>query len=218
MAKAVSYYRVSTDKQGRSGLGLEAQQKAVRDFAQFHSLELVNEFTEIETGKGNKRPILKQAIQHCIDENAVLLLAKQDRLARDVEFVSSLLNSKIKFISVDYPDAPRLLVHIRAAVDEDERVRISIRTKEALAAAKERGVILGKYGRDVLSKRNADKANEYAKKMKPTIERLRAQGYTTIRQITKRLNRLRIKTYKGTGFKWHPTTVFNLINRINKLL
>src|ERR1700733_8691988 len=139
----VCYYRVSTQKQGRSGLGLEAQQKAVRDHLNGGNWKVVGEFTEVETGKRADRPQLAAALAACRLHGAKLIIAKLDRLARNVHFISGLMESKVDFVAVDFPQANRLTVHILAAVAEHEAKMISERTKVALAAARARGVKLG---------------------------------------------------------------------------
>jgi DNA invertase Pin-like site-specific DNA recombinase len=141
----VAYYRVSTERQGRSGLGLEAQQKAVRDHLNGGDWKLVGEFTEVESGKRSDRPKLAEALKACRVRGATLIIAKLDRLARNVHFVSGLMESGVEFTAVDFPQANRLAVHILAAVAEHEAKMISERTKAALAAAKARGVKLGGF-------------------------------------------------------------------------
>ena len=145
MAKGrfVAYYRVSTEKQGRSGLGLEAQQEAVRTHLNGGNWHLAAEVVEIESGKRNDRPKLAEALRLCRLHGATLIIAKLDRLARNVAFISNLMESGVEFTAVDFPQANRLTVHILAAVAEHEREMISKRTKDALAAAKARGVKLG---------------------------------------------------------------------------
>ena len=139
--KYISYYRVSTEKQGASGLGLEAQRKAVIDFIKPENIGL--EFTEIESGRKKERPILKQAIETCKIINATLVIAKLDRLARNVSFVSALLDSGIKFVCCDMPTANELTIHIYSAIAQEEAKRISQRTKDALAVKKAQGFKLG---------------------------------------------------------------------------
>ncbi|MCO6458559.1 MAG: recombinase family protein [Pirellulaceae bacterium] len=139
----IAYYRVSTRKQQQSGLGLEGQQAAVKDYARGQDARLLAEFTEVETGKISDRPELTKAIAHAKRARAVLVVAKLDRLARNVAFTSALLESGVEFLACDNPHANRLTLHILAAVAEDEARRISERTKDALAAAKRRGVKLG---------------------------------------------------------------------------
>src|SRR5690606_17857566 len=150
MKKAIPYYRVSTLRQGESGLGLEAQQKAVRDYAARFNFALLPECIEIESGKKNNRPVLHEALAKCKKQNAVLLIAKLDRLSRNVAFIAQLMEAGIDFLAVDNPHANKLMLHIMAAFAEHEREQISKRTKAALASAKNRGVQLGKNGRNVL--------------------------------------------------------------------
>src|SRR5215469_5908263 len=141
--KHVAYYRVSTARQGRSGLGLEAQRQAVSDYLNGGAWDLVAEFTEIESGKRNDRPELSRALELCRRQKATLVIAKLDRLARNVAFIANLMESRVDFVAVDMPQANRLTVHILAAVAEHEREMIVARTKAALAAAKARGKRLG---------------------------------------------------------------------------
>ena len=141
---AIAYYRVSTQKQGQSGLGLDAQQTAVKRYAAANGLTITQEFTEVETGTGKRaRVAIYQALAAAKEAGAVLLIAKLDRLARNVHFISGLMESGVKFVAVDMPTVTNLTLHILAAVAEEEAKMISQRTKAALAAAKERGVILG---------------------------------------------------------------------------
>lgn len=140
--KFIAYYRVSTDRQGQSGLGLDAQHTAVMSHITGHS-ELIAEFTEIESGKKSDRPQLAAALAACKKQKAKLIIAKLDRLARNVAFIANLMESGVEFIAVDNPHANKLMVHMLAAFAEHEREQISKRTKEALAAAKVRGIPLG---------------------------------------------------------------------------
>jgi DNA invertase Pin-like site-specific DNA recombinase len=142
----VTYYRVSTDRQGRSGLGLEAQREAVARYLASVGGNLVAEHTEIETGKRNDRPELAKALAVCRKRRTKLVIAKLDRLSRNVAFIAALMDSNVEFVACDNPHAARLTLHILAAVAEHEREMISIRTKAALAAAKARGKALGRYG------------------------------------------------------------------------
>ena len=141
--KFIAYYRVSTQKQGRSGLGLEAQQRAVREHLNGGRWQLLAELVEVESGKRNDRPKLAEALALCRMHRAKLLVAKLDRLARNVAFISALMESGVEFEAVDMPQANRLTVHILAAMAEHEAAAISARTKAALSAAKARGVQLG---------------------------------------------------------------------------
>ena len=156
----VTYLRVSTARQGKSGLGLEAQQKSVADYLSTGEWDLLEEFVEVESGKNSKRPKLLEAIELCKASGAKLLVAKLDRLARDAAFLMNLKDAGIDFVCADMPEANRLTIGIMALVAEQEREAISKRTKEALAAAKARGVQLGAYrdGVYVGGKGNADTA------------------------------------------------------------
>ena len=142
MKSYVGYFRVSTDRQGRSGLGLEAQQAAAREFVNSHG-QLVAEYTEIETGKRGDRPQLTKALAHSRRQKATLVIPKLDRLARNVAFTAALMESGADFVACDIPEANRLTIHILAAVAEDEAHRISERTKAALKAYRARGGLLG---------------------------------------------------------------------------
>lgn len=140
---AVAYYRVSTQKQGASGLGLEAQEASVNAYAQAHGLTITAAFTEVESGRKRNRPQLEAALSASARSGAVLLIAKLDRLARNVAFISALMESGVDFVAVDMPEADRLTVHVMAAVAEREAQLISARTKAALAARKARGLPVG---------------------------------------------------------------------------
>lgn len=143
MNNLIAYYRVSSKRQGRSGLGLEAQESAVADYARQHGGKVLACYTEVESGKRADRPELARAIAHAKRARATLVVAKLDRLARNVAFTSKLMDSGVDFVCCDNPHATRLTIHILAAVAEDEARRISERTKAALAAAKRRGTKLG---------------------------------------------------------------------------
>jgi DNA invertase Pin-like site-specific DNA recombinase len=141
--KFIAYFRVSTDKQGKSGLGLQAQRKAVLDYLDGGRCSLVQEFVEIESGKHNERPQLAAALAACKKHKARLVIAKLDRLSRNLAFIATLMESGVEFVAVDNPHATKLTVHILAAVAEHEREMISERTRAALRAAKARGTRLG---------------------------------------------------------------------------
>jgi DNA invertase Pin-like site-specific DNA recombinase len=213
--KYVAYYRVSTERQGRSGLGLEAQRKAVLDHLNGGGWKLLGEFTEVETGKGSnalaKRPQLQAALDLCRKQKATLLIAKLDRLARNVHFVSGLMESGVDFVAADMPMANRLTVHILAAVAEHEREMISQRTKAALAAAKARGVQLGQHGKEVLSRLNGQEAAKRARELRPLLNELAAAGFSSTRLIAAELNRRGVKSPRGRS--WHQTSVARLLSR-----
>jgi len=215
MKKAVTYYRVSTERQGQSGLGLDAQREAVQNFARVHGFILTGEFVEVESGKKNERPMLLEALAACKREQAVLLIARLDRLGRNLAFISKLMESGVDFKAVDNPFADKFTVHILAAVAEKEGEDISKRTTAALKAAKERGVQLGSHGKYVLSQLNKKRAEEFAISMMALIGVLQEKGLKTIREITDELNRLGIPTYRNKDTKWHVSTVHKIISRYN---
>lgn len=206
----VAYYRVSTDSQGVSGLGLEAQRGAVRRFICGRG-ELLAEFTEVESGKRHKnRPQLLAALSQCESRRAVLVIAKLDRLARNVAFIANLMNSKTQFVAVDMPAANRLTMHILAAVAEHERDMISQRTKDALAAAKARGTRLGnpRAKEMVAAARDARNIPPVAPESGEMIAHLYAQG-ASWRGIAREMNQLALPT--PLGRKWHGKTVKSYI-------
>ena len=211
MKKAIPYYRVSTDQQGQSKLGLEAQQQSVHQFARLNDLSLLQEFTEVESGRKNKRPVLQEALLMCKRENAVLLIAKLDRLGRNVAFISKLMEANVEFVAVDNPYANKLIVHIMAAFAEFEADQISKRTKEALQAAKSRGIALGKHG-IILSKKNKAASQKFIREIKPVIIGLQKAGFRTVREIRNELNRLNVPTYHNQ--KWHLSTVHKILKSI----
>ena len=215
-AKAfVAYYRVSTERQGKSGLGLEGQRKAVLDFINGGRVNLIAEFTEVETGKRNDRPELDKAIKLCRKERATLAIAKLDRLARNVAFIANLMDAGVDFIAVDMPYANPLTVHILAAVAQHERGMISERTKAALQAAKARGVKLGspdpgKGSRAGVTAHKA-KADRFAANVAPVIGEIEGSGVRTLAGIAKALNARGIATARGGD--WYPATVRNVVLR-----
>jgi DNA invertase Pin-like site-specific DNA recombinase len=215
MRQAVAYYRVSTKRQEESGLGLEAQKKAVFYYAKATGLKIVQEFTETESGKNSKRPKLKLALRQCRKQNALLVIAKLDRLARNVAFISALMESKIDFVAVDNPSANDFIKHVTAAWAQYERVEISNRTKAALAAAKAKGVKLGANA-NRLAQINKERSEDFVRRMQPIIETLRDEGITSIRKIAEELKCRRIKTFRGR-YKWQRTSVYNLLLKLNRL-
>lgn len=169
ISKYVSYFRVSTDKQGKSGLGLEAQQSSVGQFIERHRGEILDSFTEVESGKKADRPELEKAIRRCKLTGATLVIAKLDRLSRDIAFIANLQKSKVEFVCVDMPDANTLTIGMMSVLAQYERELISERTKAGLAAAKRRGV---KLGNPTLHKvRNTDTSVARAIKQKLAAER-----------------------------------------------
>ena len=204
----ITYFRISTDKQGKSGLGLEAQRTAVQEFTQIKGWTITGEFTEVESGKKKVRPKLAEAIKEAKRQKAKLVIAKLDRLARNVHFISGLMESNVDFVAVDMPTADRFMLHVYAAMAEEEGRRISQRTKAALAAAKARGVKLGKNGK-VLAEKNKRDAQAFAETMRPIIEEIKAEGHTTVRAICAELNSRRIPSREGG--RWHISSVSSVL-------
>jgi DNA invertase Pin-like site-specific DNA recombinase len=220
VGRFVAYLRVSTQRQGASGLGLEAQRKASADYLNGGSWQLVAEHVEVESGKRDDRPELAQALAACRVHGATLIIAKLDRLARNVAFISNLMAAGVEFVAVDFPQANRLTVHILAAVAEHEREMISARTKAALAAAKVRGVRLGNpanlrdrpkgAARSAVVRR--ERAERRAADLRPMIEAIQAREATSLRAIAAELTRRGIPTPRGTGV-WQAVQVQRVLNR-----
>lgn len=218
--KYIAYYRVSTDKQGASGLGLEAQRSDVRRFIHPENIDL--ELTEIESGKKAQRPVLNEAIALCHKHGATLLIAKLDRLSRDVFFISNLMKSGIKFIAVDQPSATELTIHIYAAMAQDERQRISKRTKDALAVKKAQGIKLGSpqnltneaREKAVISIKSKALNNENNIRAKAIINLLNSKGLT-LQTIANELNASGFKTSQGNEFK--PMQIKRLLTIPNEM-
>ena len=213
----VSYLRVSTDRQGRSGLGIEAQRAAVASYLSGFGAAPVAEFVEVESGKRADRPELARALTECRVRKATLVIAKLDRLARDAHFLLGLQRSGIAFTAADMPNANRLTVGIMAMVAEEERRAISARTKAALAAAKARGVKLGgradslkntEVGRQRAKEVRQGKAAARANDLGPVIEAIRAEGIASATGIAKALNERGIPAPRGG--KWQAVQVQRL--------
>jgi DNA invertase Pin-like site-specific DNA recombinase len=208
--KFVAYYRVSTDRQGRSGLELEAQREAVLRHLASHARELHAEFCEVESGRRNDRPQLAAAIAAAKKAKATLIIAKLDRLARNVHFVSGLMESGVDFVAADNPHANKLMVHMLAAFAEHEREQISQRTKDALAAAKARGIRLGRNATDRLAPTYRAEAMERARQLAPLLAELKIAGMSA-RQMAAQLTVRGIPT--PTGARWHAQTVIRMLDR-----
>jgi DNA invertase Pin-like site-specific DNA recombinase len=194
---------------------LEAQQQAVSVFLHGHGELIIESFTEVESGRRNDRPQLAAALAACRKHKAVLIIAKLDRLVRNVHFISGLMESGVEFVAVDMPEANRLTIHILAAVAEHEREMISKRTKDALQAAKSRGTKLGspapKRGAAIRSRVLKEKAERFANQVLPIIKDLQLQGITSYKAIARALNARGIAT--ANRRQWYGTTVKNLLNR-----
>lgn len=214
MKQAIAYYRVSTRKQGKCGLGLKAQEFVVRNFCKYNNFDIVDEVIEVKSTR-KFRDGLQEALEQCKKRKCIFIAARLDRMGRDVEEIAAIIKSDVEVMIVDTPNASDFLLHIQAAVAQDARDRISINTKNALAAAKRKGVILGKNGK-ALSETNKRAAENFAKKLSPLLASLKMKGITTVRAISKELNKRGIKTFRRDG-RWHPTTVHSLLNRLNNL-
>jgi len=218
----IAYYRVSTARQGRSGLGLEAQRTAVTDYLNGGRWKLCAEFTEVESGKRSDRPQLEKAMAACRLHRATLVIAKLDRLARNVRFIANLMDSGVDFVAVDMPAANKLTVHIMAAMAEHEAEAISIRTRNALAAAKARGVQLGgdRGNLPAVARKGAkasvavrqQRAIDRARDLGDVIEELRGEGRTSLRQIADGLNEREITAPRG-GI-WRVGQIASLLKQL----
>ncbi len=210
----VAYYRVSTDRQGRSGLGLDAQAESVRRHVERAQGEIVASFTEVESGKRADRPELVRALDVAGRRRATLVIARLDRLSRNLAFIANLMESRVDFIACDNPHATRLTLHILAAVAEHEREMISARTKAALAVAKARGVRLGNprpsQAQMIGAAANRAAADRFAARMYDQVVGLRGQGLS-LRQIAAELNGRGIATARGRG--WAPQQVRAVLAR-----
>jgi DNA invertase Pin-like site-specific DNA recombinase len=211
MQRWVSYLRVSTEKQGASGLGLEAQRDAVTTFASSRRGEIIAEYVEVESGKKDDRPALARAIAHAKRVGATLLIAKLDRLARSVALISSLMETGVDFVAADMPDANRFVLHIMSAVAEYEREQISARTKAALAAAKARGVKLGANGR-ALADRAIREASEFALPLEAVVREIIDGGARNVRDVAAGLNSRCIPA--RLGGLWWPSNTAVLMKRL----
>lgn len=221
--KLVTYFRVSTVKQGRSGLGLEAQQDAVSRYAAQVGGEVVRSFTEVESGKINQRPELTKALHLAKVTGATLAIAKLDRLSRNAAFLLTLRDSGAKFVAADMPEANNFTIGIMALVAQNEREAISKRTKEALAAAKRRGTRLGNpNGATALRKANKGnkasvatikaKADRHAQDLLPVVQSLHQEGITSLAAVADALNSRGMLTPRGGT--WHKSSVSNLLARL----
>jgi DNA invertase Pin-like site-specific DNA recombinase len=225
LRRAIAYYRVSTQRQGRSGLGIEAQRNVVERFAAAEEFEIIGEFVEVETGKGadaiDRRPRLAHALALARRERCPVIVAKLDRLSRDVAFISGLMAQRVPFIVAELgADADPFMLHLYAALAEKERRLISERTRAALTARKAQGARLGNpstsaaaasKGREVC----IAEAERFATSVLPIITALQGAGVTTYRGIATALNARGVRTARGG--RWQVSNVRNLIARISAL-
>jgi DNA invertase Pin-like site-specific DNA recombinase len=215
-SKFAVYYRVSTARQGASGLGLDAQRASVAQYVAAVSGEVVAEFQEVESGRksDNARPELAKALTECKKTGAHLLVAKLDRLARSVHFVSGLMQAKVRFVACDLPEANDLTIHIMAAFAEHEAKRIGERTRDALAAAKKRGVELGKTGQANLNRHLGERkatADGFAERLRREVRGMQAEGLTTA-EMVRELNAKGITTAQGG--RWQQVQLSRVIARL----
>jgi DNA invertase Pin-like site-specific DNA recombinase len=216
----VAYFRVSTEKQGVSGLGLEAQRNSVERYVSGAGGVISAEFQEIESGKRNDRPEIAAALAACRAHRAILIIAKLDRLARNVAFISNLMESGVDFVAADMPMANRLTVHILAAVAEHEREMISQRTKAALAAAKARGTKLGnpqlKAGNRASAiaagQVRARQARAKARDIWPFIDAAKKAGCRTLAELAEALTARGVRTPGGRS-RWSPEQIRRVIGK-----
>jgi DNA invertase Pin-like site-specific DNA recombinase len=223
MKRAVAYLRVSTAKQGRNGLGIEAQRQAVETFAAAHGFEIRAELVEVETGKGsdalNRRPQLAAALQAArkLGKDTPVIVAKLDRLSRDVAFISGLMAQKVPFIVAELgADADPFMLHLYAALAEKERALIAARTKAALQTARDRGVTLGNpklaQAREAANSRKRAEADQTASRVMPVIESIRRTGVKSLREIAAELEARGIRTPRG-GTAWTAMAVKRILDR-----
>ena len=218
--RAFFYIRVSTAQQGRSGLGMEAQRQALQHFARTEAIEVLGEYVEVETGKGSdaleRRPQLKAALASARKHRCHIAVSKLDRLSRDVHFTSGLMAHKVPFWVAELgSDVDPFVLHLFAALAEKERALISIRTRQALAAAKARGVTLGNPRLHVARKSAVEtvtaSADKFAANVLPIIREAQKAGATTLRDIAAALNARGVATARGG--QWHATSVSNILER-----
>jgi DNA invertase Pin-like site-specific DNA recombinase len=224
-SQAIAYCRVSTQKQGRSGLGIEAQREAIARFAQAEGISLIGEHVEVETGKGadalDRRPQLAMALAEARRAKCPVVVAKLDRLSRDVAFISGLMAQRVPFVVAELGvDADPFMLHLYAALAEKERSLVSQRTRAALAAKKAQGVKLGNprnASEAALKGRRAqvEAADQFAADILPIIESIRAAGASTLKHVAEALNNRGIRTARGG--RWHASTVKNLLERRSKV-
>jgi DNA invertase Pin-like site-specific DNA recombinase len=213
--KFVAYYRVSTDKQGKSGLGLDAQRQAVENYLNGGNWKLISEFTEVESGKNSDRPQLRAAQAACKKHKAKLVIAKLDRLSRNVAFIANLLEAGTDFVAADNPHANKPMVQMMAVFAEMERDAISKRTKEALAAAKARGVRLGNprlaQARAEVNAARQEAADSFAAGVLPIIRQIQKTGVSSLRGVAKALSARGVKTARGG--EWTAVQVSDILRR-----
>lgn len=212
----VAYYRVSTDEQGEIGLGMKAQRRMVEQYSEMTGCKIVKEFTEVESGKLSARPQLALALSYAKRAKATLVIAKLDRLGRNLNFISGLMETGVAFVAADSPNDDRFILHVKAAMHEEEGRKISLRTKEALAELKAQGVRLGKpenMTREAQAKgarANRDSALMAQATVAPLLRQWRTEG-KTLQVIADQLNAIGRLTRQGAA--WNPTSVKRVLDR-----
>lgn len=220
MIQYIQYRRVSTEQQGDSKLGLEAQSRVIQQFVENEGGVIISDYTEIMSGGENDRPVLCKAMQEAKKKKCWIVVSKLDRLSRDIAFITDLMSKGVKFVVAELGhDVDPFMLHIYAAMAEKERKLISQRTREALAEKKRNGALLGnrtnpeeaaRKGRE----RQATDAQQFAENIYPIIQQIRASGLKTLREIATALNNRGVKTARGG--EWAPTTVKNIIDRMER--
>lgn len=222
-SKFVSYLRVSTQRQGHSGLGLEAQRAAVAAFLKERNAKLIGEFVEVETGKRDDRPQLAKALHRAKVTGATLVIAKLDRLSRNLRFIADLQEGGVRFVCADMPDANELTIHLFAAIAQHERKIISERTRNAMQAAKAKGRKFGNpngaralrgLGNKAAVTTIKASADRYAQDILPVVDDIRAAGVTTLKGIADELNARGIMTPRDG--RWYAASVRNLVQRVER--
>lgn len=220
-APMIAYLRVSTESQGRSGLGLEGQRRMIADLATRTGRQVVAEYVEVETGKGadalDRRPQLAAALKSARKVDGVIVVAKLDRLSRSVAFVADLVARGVPFVVAELPDASPFMLHVYAAVAEEERTKIAARTRDALAVLKSRGVRLGNPTNlaDAQAKgaaTNRERANRDASGLAAFVQSVRSRGVVTASGLARELNAARVAT--PTGAAWSAKTAGRLVSRL----
>ena len=217
--KFIAYYRVSTEKQGKSGLGLEAQRESVLKHVEQERGTLIAEYSDVISGASETREQLDAALRRCEREKATLIISKLDRLARQLSFLAKFIESKIPLVVAELPHANKMLLQMMAVFAEAERDMVSQRTKDALAAAKKRGVVLGNPkladARVNAAKAREQQADEFALQHYDNLRRMKANGHS-LAKIAELLNDAGRRAPRGG--RWYPTSVSNLISRAERLL
>lgn len=207
----IAYYRVSTAEQGQSGLGLEAQKSSVEKFVESSNGKIIEQFTEVESGKRNDRPELDKALKLAKKHKAVLIIAKLDRLSRNLAFIATLQDAGVKFVCVDMPEANETMIQFMAIFAQHERKMISQRTKEGLQAAKARGKVLGNPNLTLNNNKFVQESMVFAEGLRTTLTGFKKQGLSQ-RAMVEELNKTGVKTMRSK--QWHLLQLQNVLKRL----